>query len=200
MTATIDPDERSRLIAAFSKAVGEQGYSRLRIETVARYAGVSVDRFHEHFSGTEQALVAAQEVFLKRLWLDVEAACGSRSSWPDRISAAVAAVIASLVETSATARVFAIEAPGASFAAAERQFAALAKLAGYLREGRRLYPQAASLPDSTERALLGGTVSIVCEHLLAEDPQAIPRLQPQLVEVLLSPYLGEEEARRVAAS
>lgn len=199
VTDATDIDERARLVAAFSKAAGEQGYSRLDIATVVRYAGLSADDFYQQFTGVEQALVAAQEVFLKRLWLDIEGACEAAGEWPDKVRAAVAAVIDSLVEASALARVFAIEAPGASFAAAEGQFTALDRLATLMRDGRRLYPRAATLPDSTERALVGGTVSIVCQHLLAEDPKAIPCLREQLVEVLLSPYLGQEEARRVAA-
>ena len=32
-----------------------------------------------------------------------------------------------------------------------------------------------------------------------EDPQAIPAMESQLVELILIPYLGEVEARRVAA-
>lgn len=193
-------DERERLIAAFSKAAAEQGYSRLDIATVARYAGVSVSRFQEHFASVEQALVSGQQVFFRRLWLDIEAGCDATAPWPQQIQAAVSSLIATLVETAATARLFVIEAPSASLAAAERQYTALSRLAAYLRTGRRLYPRAASLPEATERALIGGTVSIVCEHLLAEDPEEISRLQPQLIEVLLSPYLGEEEARRVAAA
>jgi AcrR family transcriptional regulator len=197
MTAS-ETNERQRLIAAFSKAAAEQGYSRLDLATVARYAGVSEARFQEHFASVEQALVAGQRVFFRRLWLDIEGGCDSAAPWPQQIQGAVAALIATLVGTAATARLFVIEAPSASFAAAERQYAAISRLAGFLRIGRRLYPRAASLPDATERALIGGTVSIICEHLLAENLEEIPRLQPQLIEVLLSPYLGEEEARRVA--
>jgi AcrR family transcriptional regulator len=193
-------DERERLIAAFSKVASEQGYSRLDLDTVARYAGVSVDRFHEHFESTEQALAAGQEVFFRRLWFDIEGACELCADWPQRIRAAVAAVIGTVVETAATARLFGIEAPSASLAAAERQYAAINRLVGYLRTGRRLYPAAGELPEATERALIGGAVSIVCERLLADDADSLPALQPQLVEVLLTPYVGEEEARRVADS
>lgn len=193
-------DERERLIAAFSKAAAEVGYSRLDISTVARYAGVSVARFQEHFASVEQALVAGQQVFFRRLWFDIEGGCNSAAPWPQQIQAAVAALVGTLVETAATARLFVIEAPSASLAAAERQYTALSRLAAYLRTGRSLYPRAAGLPEATERALVGGTVSIICEHLLAENPEEISRLQPELVEVLLSPYLGEEEARRVAGA
>jgi hypothetical protein len=192
-------DPRSRLVAAFSKAAGEHGYAHVDIATVVRYADLRIADFHEQFAGVEQALVAAQASFLEGLWLDIEGACAGAGSWPEKVRDSVAAVAESLVEASAVARVFAIEAPAASPAAAERQFAALNRLAGLLRNGRKLYPRAAGLPDSTERALLGGTVSIVCEHLLAEDPQAISRLRAQLVELLLGPYLGEDGARRAAA-
>jgi AcrR family transcriptional regulator len=190
---------RARLVYAFSRASAERGYSQLTIDMVCRYAGVSPERFREQFETIEQALVAAQEVFLQRLWLDLVGACEAGEDWPDRVRAGVTALVGSLSEASAAARVFAIEAPGVSFVAAERQFAALDRLAALLRDGRSLYPQAAQLPEVTERALIGGVVSIVCEHLLAEDPQAIPALRRQLIEILLTPYLGFEQARAVAA-
>ncbi|HEX3040569.1 MAG TPA: hypothetical protein VHP56_00560 [Solirubrobacterales bacterium] len=203
MIETVDTpvlDRRARLVAAFSKAIGECGYAHVDVDLVVRYAGLRAADFDEQFAGVEQALLVAQEDFLGRLWLDVESACEGAAAWPEKVRDSVTAVTESLVETSAVARVFAIEAPAASLAAAERQFAALNLLAARLRSARRFYPRAADLPETTERALVGGTVSIVCEQLLAEDPQAIPRLRSQLVELLLSPYVGDEEARRLAAA
>jgi hypothetical protein len=47
--------------------------------------------------------------------------------------------------------------------------------------------------------LIGGIASIVSQHLLAEDPGALSALEPELVEALLIPYLGEGEAKRAAA-
>jgi AcrR family transcriptional regulator len=197
---TVEIDPRPRLLAAFTKLASERGYSRVEIATVCRYAGVPRTVFDEYFTSAEDALLAAQEVFLRRLWLEIEAACEAAGEWPTKIRAAVVAVIDALVESSASARVFAIEAPGASLAAASLQFSALDRLADRLREGRRRYPRAENLPDATERSLIGGTVSIVSQHLLAENASAISCLQAQLVELLLSPYLGEEQARLVAAA
>ncbi|HUC00110.1 MAG TPA: TetR/AcrR family transcriptional regulator [Solirubrobacterales bacterium] len=195
-----DRDERrGRLIAAFSKAAGEQGYSRLDVERVSRYAGLPPAGFYEQFGSLEEALVAAQEAFLGRLWTEVTTACEEVGLWPFRVRAVVAAVIGSLVESSSLSRVFAIEAPAASLVAAERQFAALDRLAGLLAEGRKRYPRAQRLPAITERVLIGGGVSVISQYLLAEDPKTISALREQLVAVLLAPYLGEEEARRVAA-
>jgi AcrR family transcriptional regulator len=192
--------DRERLVAAISKAAGEHGYSRLTVDQVLRYADVPKATFEAHFESTEQGLIAAQDAFFNRLWLDVVGACDPPGEWPLKVRAALGAVLSSLVEASNLARVFAVEAAAASLAAAERQFAALDQFATLLRNGRRHFPAAASLPDATERVLVGGIASVVSSHLLVEDPQAIPALKGQLVELVLIPYLGEVEARRVAAS
>lgn len=192
--------QRELLVSAFAKAVAEHGYAGLEVEQVLRYAGVSRGIFDAHFESKEQGLIAAQEAFLDRLWLDVAAACETPDEWPLKVRAALAAILASLVEASPLARVFAVEATSASLAAAERQFAVMDQFAKLLRDGRRHFPRAQALPDVTERALVGGIVSIVAGHLLMEDPLAIPALEAELVELVLIPYLGESEARRVAAA
>jgi AcrR family transcriptional regulator len=192
--------DRERLIAAVGKAAGENGYAALTVEQVIHYADVPRAIFDAHFESKEHGLVAAQDAFLDRLWLDVVNACEEVGEWPLKVRTALGALLASLVEVSSLARVFAVEAVGASLAAAERQFATLDRFAILLRDGRRHYPRAESLPAATERALVGGIASIVCGHLLMEDPQAIPSLETQLVELVLIPYLGEHEARRTATS
>lgn len=190
--------ERERLIAAFGKAASEHGYRDITVDQIARYANLSRGRFDHHFGSKERGLVAAQDAFLDHLWLDMVAACQAPEEWPLRVRAAVHSVLGRITEGSALARVFAVEATAASFAAAERQFAAIEQFASLLREGRRHYPRAASLPAATERILVGGVFSIVCGHLLAEDPAAIPALEPELLELLLIPYVGQGEAKRIS--
>jgi AcrR family transcriptional regulator len=190
--------EREALISAFSKAVAEQGYRALTLAAVARTAGVPQARFEAHFATKERGLIAAQEVFLDRLWLEVIAACEAPSEWPGKVSAGLGSAITTLTESSALARVFTVEATGVSLAAAERHFAALDQFASLLAEGRKRYPRADSLPAMAERTLIGGVASIAANSLLAEEPAALTVARPQLTELLLSPYLGEEEARQVA--
>jgi AcrR family transcriptional regulator len=192
--------QRERLVSAFAKAAAEHGYAGLELKQVLRYAGVSRETLDAHFESKEQGLIAAQDAFLDRLWLDVAGACDAPGDWPTKVREALAAILASLVEASNLARVFAVEAAAASLAAAERQYAALDQFASLLREGRRHFPAATSLPDATERALVGGVASIIVGHLLVEEPQAIGALEKQLVEWILIPYLGEGEARRVASA
>jgi AcrR family transcriptional regulator len=190
--------ERTRLIAAFSKAASEHGYRDLTVEQVARYAGTSRDRIEHHFANKEEGLVAAQDAFLNQICLDVVDACQTAGEWPVRVRAALRSVIFSLAEASTLARVFIIEVTAASFAAAERQFAVLDSFASLLRDGRRFYPEASGLPAATERALIGGIASIISGHLLAEEPRALAALEPELVEIVLGPFVGPSQAREVA--
>lgn len=190
--------DRDRLVAAFAKAAADHGYADLTIEQVVAYSGLPREIFDLHFESKEQGLVAAQDVFLERLMLEAAGACNEGETWPQQVRAGLGAVLTAMVEASSLARVFAIEATAASLVAAERQFAALDEFATLLHSGREHIPAAASLPASTERGLVGGISSIVSVHLLMEEPQAIPRLEPELVEFLLIPFVGEVEARRVA--
>lgn len=192
-------EPRARLIAAISKTAAEQGYRKVTVEQVTRSAGLPGEAFDEQFESWEQGLIAAYEVFLERLRREVVAACASAEPWPTRVRAALGALLTSMVEASALARAFIVEATATSLAATERLLSAIEAFAVLLREGRSVYPDAASLPDTTERALVGGVASIVSGHLLAEDPRALEALKPQLVELLLLPYVGAGEARRVAA-
>jgi AcrR family transcriptional regulator len=192
-----DP-ERDRFVAAFAKAAAEHGYRDLTVDQVARYAGTSRARIEAHFGSKEQGIVAAQDAFLARLWLDVLDACDGPEEWPAKVRAALRAVIASIVEANTLARVFAVEATSASFAATARQLAVLDGFATLLREGRSLYPAASSLPPVTERAVVGGIASIISGFLLAEEPQALVAIEPELVELVLVPFVGATEARRIA--
>lgn len=193
-------EARARLLAAVAKAAGEEGYERVTVEQVARYAGASPATFEAHFESREQALIAAYDAFLERLWVEATVACEAAAPWSVRVKGAIGAVLASMVEASSMARAFVVEASAGSMAGAERQLAAMDRFAQLLRQGREACPGARALPEATERTLVGGIASIVSGCLLAEDPQALPALEPQLVELVLIPYVGPEEARRAAAA
>jgi hypothetical protein len=80
----------------------------------------------------------------------------------------------------------------------ERYTASMAGIVGILRTGREERPQAADLPDLLEPVLIGGMAGLVTGVLLAEEHERLPAMETELVEILLTPYLGRDEARRVA--
>lgn len=190
--------ERERIVTGITRAISESGCARLSIDESLKYAGVSKETFEAHFQTPGQGMVAAQDAFLERLWLEVTDACGSERPWIINLRSGLAAALAYLGEASALARVFAVEAAASSLAVSERQFAMLDRFAALLGEGRDHCPKAAELPAMTERVLVGGIASVVTAHLLSEDARALDDLEPQLVELVLTFYLGPQEARRVA--
>jgi hypothetical protein len=100
-----------------------------------------------------------------------------------------------IVEANDLARVLSVEVAASSLAGAQAQYTALDVFATQLRSGRDIYLDAAELPGAAERVLVGGVASIISGHLLAEDSSALARLEPELSEFLLVPYLGRAEAQ-----
>lgn len=190
--------DRARVLTALTKAIGEHGFVGLSTDQILGYAGVSRPDFESHFESMEQCIIAAQNDFLQDLFLEVSGACAANDDWSANVRAGLGAGLGYIVELSPLARVFAVESTSAGLGVHERQFAVLDVFAALLREGRTHHPAAAALPEATERLLVGGVASIVSNRLLAEEPRALLQLEPELTELILTCYLGADEARRVA--
>ena len=177
----------------------ELGYGNTSATAVAAAAGVSMEVFYEHFPSKRQCLGAAYDAFVDRMFDEVEQAGEAREEeWPLRVKQAVAATLGFIAETATRARFFAVEAPAAGPLMLDRYMVAAARVAIHLRAGRDHYPKAADLPEMTEQILVFGTACLISAALLSEEPSSLSSLEPELVEILLTPYLGQDEARRIA--
>lgn len=69
---------------------------------------------------------------------------------------------------------------------------------------RAAFELAATDPDTaialTSEALAGGLAGLVAERLTRGRAAELPALAPQAIEFALTPYLGVEEAKRIAVS
>jgi len=74
----------------------------------------------------------------------------------------------------------------------------LGSVAPKLREGRELNPRAARLPDGLEIAIVGGLSWLIHQRLVADRLDDIKALLPEMLQVTLTPYVGEVEAGRLA--
>ena len=75
----------------------------------------------------------------------------------------------------------------------------MTRIVPLLRAGRQHYPDATDLPEITEQVLVGGIACLIGGALLDEDYERVAALEPELVEFLLTPYVGGDEAKRIAA-
>lgn len=190
--------ERERLIDAFTKLGAERGYERLSAARVASAAGLPEPVFHEHFTSLQQCLGAAYDAFMARLMAETVSAMSDEEEWPEQIRSAVGAGLAFINETASRCRFFAVDALVAGPLTLERHIASMTEVVTVIRDGREAAPDAEGLPDLLEPVLVGGMASIVTGALLAEDHEWLASVESQLVELLLMPYLGREEARRIA--
>jgi hypothetical protein len=99
----------------------------------------------------------------------------------------------------ARAKLCLVASQSAGAAAFKRYQEALERVAPKLREGRSLNPLSLKMPDGLEVAIAGGIAWLVHQRLAAgEGGDELKDLLPEMVQITLTPYVGEEEARQTA--
>lgn len=195
----VEHNQRQRLIAAFTQLVGAEGYNNVTIAGRTAGAGVSSRTFYDYFETIEDCYLAAFDQAMGELGTALRAAFESEGEWPAQIAAALAELLAWLAADPATARLLTAEPFVAGATVAERFRLAFEVAVPYLRRGRELRdPADRQLPESTERGLLGGVNSLIGRYAFSNRAKDLAGLRPDLVQFLLTPYLGAAEARRIA--
>jgi hypothetical protein len=134
-----------------------------------------------------------------RLGAIIDAACFEQDHWAAKVAAALAAVLGFAAAEPASARVLTSGAFDNGVYGALRYRRMVENLAAQLAAGRRQRQLAADLPELIEEALIGGIAEIVAERLRYGHEAELPTLAPELAELVLTPYLGASEAKRIAA-
>jgi AcrR family transcriptional regulator len=190
--------QRQRILAGAARAAAEHGYAAMSVENVLVEAGVSRTTFYENFDNKRDCVLAAHEQVFNRLSAELVTACAGRSEWPAKVVAAMAAAIEFATRAPEEAQLLAVEAMAADPALVSRTLASSDFLVGLLRNGREQCPRASGLPELTERALIGAITSIVGSRLISGQADQLRDLEPQLVQLMLMPYVGIERARQLA--
>jgi AcrR family transcriptional regulator len=191
--------QRERLLSATATALAEEGYAELTVRDLIERAGVSRRTFYQLFDSKLECVLAAHEMALDRFTETITEACSTQLSWPDGIAAAVTSMLDFATESPGEARLILMQCHTVSepklmdvVIAAHERFAAL--LRSGRERGRATHPPL----ELTESALVGAVTAIVGARLCAGDVDGLRRLGPELVQIILAPYLGYEEAQRVA--
>jgi hypothetical protein len=143
--------------------------------------------------------MAAYDRFLERMLEHIDDACEGVESWPEKVKLTIESAFEFVSEPHGGARLFAVDALSIG-PAVERSCSAIDSAALRLKHGRLIFPAGANMPDPTERTLVAGVVMIASIHLLSEEADQLPRLAPEAVEMVLTPYVGAHRARYIATS
>jgi AcrR family transcriptional regulator len=190
--------QRQRLLAGAAAALAEHRYAEMNVEHVLEHSGVSRSTFYEQFDDKRECVLIAHEQAFDRLTAELLRACAGQAEWPAKVAAAITVAIDFAVRAPGEAQLLILEAVAADPVLVERVLASNDFFVGLLRNGREQCRQAASLPELTERALVGASTSVIGSRLLSDRADSLPALAPQLIQLILNPYLGNEEAARVA--
>jgi AcrR family transcriptional regulator len=187
------------------RVAAAKGYEAATVTDVIEVAGVSRETFHEMFDGKEDCFLEAYDAVIDVLIAHVtsayEAAAGE--PWPDRMTAALRALVSLLAAESDIARMAMVEVTAVGESARERYRAALTRFSSLLEDGREYAAQGDTLPPDTARLAIGGATSLIFDEIRAGRGPELERILPDLVFAVLMPYLGpeaaEDEMQRVAA-
>lgn len=133
-----------------------------------------------------------------RLLEDIERACAAAEDWPHGVRAALVAALARLSDEPKLGPLLLFEPYDAGPEAKVRHLATLDRLAELLRAGRES-TGGGELPNSLEEGLVSAATFFVGRPLHRNRPDLLPGLVPALTVLLLWPYIGREEAERLAA-
>jgi AcrR family transcriptional regulator len=196
----VEHNQRERLIASFTAVVGEVGYSGATITAVTEGAGVASRTFYKYFETIDDVCLAAFQKGIEDIRPSIVEAYRSDGDWPQRIRAVIAAILTDFAEYPELARLLTAEPFVAGPEIARLHKAAIEGLVPFLREGRSLRAGGEPLPETAERGILGALNSMVARQLTAGKGERLEALLPDLTQFVLTPYLGAEEAHRIAVA
>jgi len=190
-------DHPERAIRALTAVVAKEGYAASTVDEVLRRGQMSASTFYGYFEGKDEATAAAVDSAAARLLAAVLPAARRAEDWPRGVRAALGAYCNFLAARPALARLLVVEVHAAGPQAVERREVALAPLRELIDAGRR-QPGAAEVPEIAAEAIVGGILSLSERRLRSGGAEALPGLAPLLAYLALAPFLGAEEACRIA--
>ena len=193
-------NQRHRMLSATAEALVEEGYASLSVSSIIGRARVSRRTFYQLFDDKLDCVLSAHLVAFERLEKVLRVSCARQRPWPEGVAAAVDAGLKFAAHAPAEASLLAFAPVAAEPAVTTRALTANAHLLGLLRAGREDYARAMVPGEFAEQAMLMGLMQVVGAELFAGRAKQLPRLGPELSQVLLTPFLGEAEAKRAATS
>ena len=197
---TVRASQRERLLGACAEATLREGYASVAIGDIISGASVSRRAFYEHFKDKDACFAALLEVIVGHIEELVAGAIEPIEDWPERVVVAGRTLLDFFDAEPDLARLCLVEARAAGPAVSARLEGRLFEQgAAVLRAGRTLRSSARPLPDSLEGSLLGAMTSKLSRSVAAGD-ERLGDLLPDLIEIVLTPYLGQAEAVAMAAT
>lgn len=190
--------QRERLLDAAFHVVAEKGYVATTVADLTKEAGISRTTFYEMFDDKEACFLAAYDSAVDVLVRRISVAFEAQERWPERVRAALEALLESLAVEPRIARLALIDVGSAGPAAQRRYRAALHRMTPFFDEGRDFAPDGRRLPANTSRMAIGAVTGLVSDEIEAGRTGDLPERLPEILFAALVPYLGPAAAAEEA--
>jgi AcrR family transcriptional regulator len=192
-------NQRARILDAATNLTARDGYASLKVEEIAEQAAVSLVAFYEHFADKEDAFLVAYEVGFGKALAVVERAFATESDWRLAVRTGIEALFGFLASEPAFAHIALVDALIVTEHTAERSTESVSAFARLLVPAREetdgFVPEAITI-----EAIAGGLFDLCLHYALAGKIAELPELAPSATYIALAPFLGGEEAARIATA
>jgi AcrR family transcriptional regulator len=196
-------NQRERIVDATAAIVAEKGLANLTIPAIARRANVSHQTFYEMYPTKHDAFLGTQKVGLHQaLLVTVQAYEENEDDWPRGVAAGLRALLGYLASEPAHSHLILVDTFAASPEAIEIRDTSIHAFAAYLQPGYHYAAKsgaaAVTVPGVAPEAIAGGIWQVLNFYIEDERTDELPVLAPQLIYAALTPFLGPQDAAKVA--
>ncbi len=192
--------QRERILDAVANISAQGGYAALTVEAIASAAGVSLQAFYEHFTSKDDAFFVAYEIGHAKGLAIVQRAYEAEQDWRNGVRAAITALFAFLACEPAFAHLALVDALVASPRTAQRSDLGVTAYAQMLLPGLEHAPSESRPPEVVVEAIAGGLFELCLNYAQHRRLHELPALVPRATYFALTPFIGPDEAARVATA
>lgn len=190
--------QRDHVLVAATEVFAKRGYRATTVDHIVEAAKIGVGTFYGLFGGKEECFLAAYEEVLAELQGEIGAQLPSVGPASAQICVALRALLEQLAARPLQARLALVEVQTAGPASLARYQQTIDALIPWLARVREESPYAEELPSRLEEAVIGGLLWYLQQRLLQGELKEPAARFPDLLEIVLEPYLGAEATSRLA--
>jgi AcrR family transcriptional regulator len=193
-------DGREALLEAFAALASQHGYQAVRPADAEALAGARSGVFGRHFSSNLDCLLAAHDAAVEQTFSAASRAyAATDGTWAQAAHAALRAVLVFLARSPDFARLSVADLPRAGARGRAHLRRSLDQLCEFLEPG--FAGSGTHVPQSrlVAEVIAGGIFDLVRRHVADGRVTELPATLPGATVLALTPFVGVEEARRIAA-
>jgi AcrR family transcriptional regulator len=183
-----------RIQVATAQVIAARGYQAAGVEEICAEVQISEKTFYEHFEDKQEAAISTLEGSVDQVMTDLRETFGRARSWPEAIWDTIDAVLEWMVHEPSFARLAIVEMLAAGEAALELLQSLMDAFAMFLEPGYKLIPEKASSKRLVDETVANAIFGLLHEHITREGTQTIRVLLPEMVQRILTPFLGATQA------